>query len=279
MRSADNSTYTQDSAAPNAIYYGYATNALGSPASPWVWDNANSLTIALKTPGAALAGVTQLQILNGANALIVGSAANGWEIMQFENAVQNMDGTWTVSGLLRGRRGTEWACGTHAIGDLVVVPISGIQRVQNPSSLLNQPYDYRGVSVGQDVTSGSIQQFTLVGNDLKPYAPCQVTGSRDMSGDLTIAWVRRTRIGGDAEATWLGGLSEVPLYEQEELYEVDIYNGSVIVRQITGLISPTTVYSAADQTADFGSVQSSIHMKIYQVSAVVNLGFPATVTL
>src|SRR5581483_6001461 len=103
--SADDSNFTEQGSSTLNTTYGYATTTLGAPPrSPWVWDETNTLTVSLVT--GSFAGDSKLNVLNGSNAIIVGS-----EIIQFRNAVQNMDGTYTLSGLLRGRRGTEGYCG------------------------------------------------------------------------------------------------------------------------------------------------------------------------
>jgi hypothetical protein len=110
---------------------------------------------------------------------------------------------------------------------------------------------------------------------LRPYAPMAVAGSRS-SGDLTIIWIRRTRIGGDD--SWQDGVTEVPLGEATEAYSIDILNGSTVVRTLSSS-SPSVVYSSADQTTDFGSPQSSISVNIYQLSATVGRGFAASATV
>ena len=86
-----------------------------------------------------------------------------------------------------------------------------------------------------------------------------VRGTR-ASGDLAITWVRRTRIGGDS---W--DAAEVPLAEDEERYEIDILDGPDVIRTLTAT-TPSATYTAADQTADFGAPQSSISLRIYQLS-------------
>ncbi|MDV7402428.1 hypothetical protein RZS08_63995, partial [Arthrospira platensis SPKY1] len=90
------------------------------------------------------------------------------------------------------------------------------------------------------------------GRDLMPLAPVHVTGSRNGSGDLTVTWQRRTRIGGD----WRDGTGSVPLGEASEAYEVDLLDGpgGPLIRTL-GSSGPSAVYSAAEQTADFGSTQ------------------------
>ena len=73
----------------SAINFGFTNNALGAPGnSLWAWDDVNVLEIQMQL--GALEGDTMLDVLNGANALIVGS-----EILQFTNAVENSPGVYT----------------------------------------------------------------------------------------------------------------------------------------------------------------------------------------
>jgi hypothetical protein len=55
-------------------------------------------------------------VLNGANLAVLGS-----EVIQFKSATLVATNTYALTGLLRGRRGTEWAIGTHAAGDRFVL--------------------------------------------------------------------------------------------------------------------------------------------------------------
>jgi hypothetical protein len=118
------------------------------------------------------------------------------------------------------------------------------------------------------------QNFTYSAVALKPYSPAQIAGTRDGSGNLTLNWVRRTRIGGD----WSSGV-DVPLSEESEKYEIDIMSGVTIKRTITGLTSPTASYTAAQQVTDFGSAQSSLTVNVYQLSAKVGRGFAGNATV
>ena len=100
-----------------------------------------------------------------------------------------------------------------------------------------------------------------------------VKGVRDASGNLTISWVRRSRV----DSEWRDGVG-IPLGEESEAYDVDILDGGNVVRTIE-VTSATASYSSADQTTDFGSAQSSIDVKVYQLSAVVGRGYPAEATV
>ena len=43
--------------------------------------------------------------------------------------------------------------------------------------------------------------------------------------------------------------------------------------------TPSVTYTAADQTADFGAPQSSVAVRVYQLSAVLGRGTPRAATL
>jgi hypothetical protein len=274
FRSADDANYgsaIDDSA--TTVEFGYAQNALGSPRSPWTWDKVNALTV--KMVVGTLTGTTDLNVLDGWNGFLVGSEANGWEAIQAQSVVLNTDGTYTLSRLLRGRRGTEVLCGSHAAGDVVISLPVGMLHETDPLALINKLRYYKAVTSGQDISSVASQQFTNTGNDLRPYAVTSVAGARDGSNNLTISWIRRTRIGGE----WLDGIGTVPLSEDSEDYAIDILNGSIVVRTLSGLSSPTASYTAAQQTTDFGSTQSAVTMKLYQVSGEIGRGFAKSATV
>jgi len=131
---------------------------------------------------------------------------------------------------------------------------------------------YRWGPQALDIADPAWQQTTFAAKAVgrMPWSPVQIAGARNGGGDLTITWVRRTRFGG----VWADGV-DVPLNEESERYEVDVMNGANVVRTIA-LSTPTTSYSAAQQVADFGSAQSTISVRIYQLSASVGRGWPGS---
>ena len=116
-----------------------------------------------------------------------------------------------------------------------------------------------------------------------PYAPSDIRRDIDGgSGDITLTWARRTRLGGNLQ----DGTGSVPLNETEERYEVYIldapFNGDLstpvlpdnIVRSYEVTV-PTATYSASDQTADsFDRNVDTLHVVVYQLSGAVGRGFP-----
>jgi hypothetical protein len=56
----------------------------------------------------------------------------------------------------------------------------------------------------------------------------EVLPAKIPAGGLASTWIRRTRLGGE----WQGATGTVPLAETTEAYEVDILNGSEVVRTL-----------------------------------------------
>ena len=231
------------------------------------WDNVSEVDVILLY--GQLQSTTDLAVLNGANVCVVGN-----EVMQFVNATLVGDSQYKLTRLLRGRLGTEWAIGSHTAGETFVLLDNTMQQTPMAASSFGISKGYKPVSIGNTLANTANQDFTYTGIALKPYSPAQITGARDGSGNLTINWLRRTRIGGD----WRDGV-DVPLSEESERYEIDIMSGTTVKRTITGLTTPTASYTAAQQATDFGSAQSSVTINVYQLSAKVGRGFPGNAAI
>jgi hypothetical protein len=216
-----------------------------------------------------LESTTDLAVLNGANACYLGG-----EIIQFVNAVLQSDGSYTLSRLLRGRRGTEGFAKTHTTGETFILLTAGTTKRHNTNTAsIGATRYYKAVTLGNPVTGAATQQLVSTGADLKPYAPAQFGGTRGGDGSFSISWVRRTRVGG----AWLDGTGTVPLSEDSESYDLEILNaaGTAVVRTVSGLNTPSYFYSATNVQADFGSLPQTIRARVYQNSATVGRGFPA----
>jgi hypothetical protein len=192
----------------------------------------------------------------------------GEEIIQFQTATLLDTNKYRLSNLLRGRLGTDWAVASHVAGEKFVLLTNAVARELMASSGWGIGKKFKPVTIGSTLGATTAQDFTYSAKSLKPYAPVHIVGSRNTAGDLTINWKRRTRIGGD----WRDGV-DVPLSEESERYELEIMSGATLKRTITGLTSPTTIYTAAQQVTDFGSAQSSVSVRVYQLSAAVGRGY------
>jgi Putative phage tail protein len=269
-------TYAQVRAFGSATTRGVATSALGDFHSGNIFDELNILTVALWAD-ATLASSTTLAVLAGANAVAL-AAGDYWEILQFRTATLNADGTYSLTGLLRGRRGSEYAMSTHAAGDaFVLLDASTMANIAHASAEIGLSRLYKPVSIGDTLQTTAPQAFTSNAVRLEPLAPVHVGGGRNASLDVAINWIRRTRIGGE----WRDGV-DVPLGEDSELYDVEIYTTSgyvTVARTFADQTSANISYTAAQQTSDFGSTQATVYCKVYQKSTLAGRGFAATASI
>jgi hypothetical protein len=231
-------------------------------------DEGNTLHV---STDAELESIAEASLLAGLNAAAIG-ADGRWEVIQFRDVSVDTSGVYTLTGLLRGRRGTEWAIGLSQIGDQFVLLDGAVERVSLNLAGVGAVRAHKAVLVGGTPEDVTPENFTGNAVALKPFSPTGVSGVRD-TGDLTITWQRRGRIGQE-----LPSGTDIPLSETSEAYEIDVMDGPSVARTLTAA-SGTVTYSSSQQTIDFGSPQSSIVVRIYQLSSSVGRGYPAEITL
>ncbi|MGN7611892.1 phage tail protein [Magnetococcales bacterium HHB-1] len=264
FRSTDGGNdYVGISNATTAATIGTASTALPSISDPNIWDRKNSVTVVLEH--GELESVTEEAVLNGANTALIGN-----EIIQFVNALFVAEDTYELSVLLRGRRGSEWAMESHVEGErfVLLAEHSGVSSYRTESADFGKERLYKAATTYTDLEDANALSFVNSGVRLKPLSPVHIRGHRDPEGNLSIQWIRRTRVGGE----WQDGVN-VRLGEESERYEMDILNGSTVVRTLH-MEMPEAVYSSVDQVADFGVIQPEVTIEVYQLSAVVGRGFP-----
>jgi hypothetical protein len=161
--------------ATKSIPQGVATAALPATSFPFQTDNDTVLTITPLNfdPTLITSAADDADFLAGANAMLIG-AEGTWELVFFGNA-SVVNGRVLVSRLLRGRRGTELNCGSHAASDRInFVRLQGITQGLVPLSTGFADIDsILHVRARADGFTGNLNEtpITLQGNSLKPWAP------------------------------------------------------------------------------------------------------------
>ena len=263
-RSANGADYGTLLTLSSSAAAGVAETAL--PAGPTAFfDRGNAVDVAL-TDGALLSA-PEADVLNGVNGALLGD-----EIIQWTTATLIGPRRYRLSGLLRGRLGTEHAIHRHAAGERFIVlrPVgTSLERVRDPVDLLNAARWYKAVTAGALITDVDAVTFANGAQGLKPYAPCHLSGQRGIDGALHLSWIRRVRYGG----LWHDG-GDVPYAETEERYDIEVIDADGAVVRSATLTTSTWTYSAADQIADFGLTPVTITVRVFQISAVVGRGTP-----
>ena len=225
-------------------------------------------SLRVKLYGGALTSVPEMAVLGGANVAAMQNSEGAWEVMQFANAELVGERTYRLSRLLRGVAGSEWAIApTLPAGAPFVLLDARVVAVASGATALERALQLRVVAASRDIGDPSALALSATPQTtaLRPLAPVHVKARRDGSG-VTLTWIRRTRVDGDS---WVG---EVPLGEDIEQYEVDILSGATVVRTLTAN-TPAVLYASADELADFGAAQTSLSVRVVQMSATVGRGF------
>jgi hypothetical protein len=247
----------------DAAVIGAAASVLATWAGGNVTDEANSIDVL---------------VING-EVPASGACYLGGELIEYGAAALIDVRKYRLSSLRRARNGTEQYLGTHKVGELfVVLDVDTIVRISVDSTELGAERLYKAVSFGQDINAVAPVAFTLAGVGLECYAPVNLRAGRSAAAawDVLLDWDRRTRVGG----AWRNN-TDASLGETTQAYEVEIYDATftTLKRTLTGLTSSSATYTSAQQVADFGSNQSTVYVRVYQLSAIMGRGFVAQASL
>jgi len=251
--SDDNYVLNEILAASSVI--GVTENPLDT-APAGLWDRGGDLQVRLIS--GALQSRAPLDVLNGANLAAIGDGASGtWELFQFAEAQLIAPGTYWLRTRLRGQLGTNalappvWPAGSW------FVALNGLpSQIDLAPSLRRVARHYRIGPAQRPYSDPSYQHRieAFDGNGLRPYAPCHLRATRMASGDIQIAWIRRTRIDGDS---W--DLTDVPLGEDQERYVLRVKDGTTVQREIT-VSSPGWTYEPAQPAEDGAGLSTTIEV-------------------
>jgi hypothetical protein len=234
------------------------------------YDKSNVMRVTLGF--GELASVTEEALLNGANFAAVENGDGEWELLQFQAATLVAPSTYDLSVLLRGVNGTEGAMRDPVTAGARFILVNSAVTATNlrPDEVgLTLNYKYGPASEDLDEPSYGGAAHAFRGLGLRPLSPVHLQGKRNpATGDWSFVWIRRTRTGGDS---WSG--LEVPLAEERELYRLEILDapGGDVLRSLER-DTPSFLYTAAMQIADFGATQWNVAIRVAQVSPVYGPG-------
>ncbi len=197
------------------------------------------------------------------------------------------DGAWTLTGILRGERGTEdrSLLGAEA-GARVVLVNAALAPIVYPAALRGAPGEWRAgpESDGPEAASFAAETATLTGRGLLPLAPVHLKAEQ-VAGAMRLAFIRRTRIGEDDFER------EAPLGEAIERWRLRIFDGAAEKRVLDfgppypadPYGRPNILYTDEMILADFGpggiAGAADPSFEIRQLSDLAGEGLPARAPL
>ncbi|MBO6719159.1 MAG: glycoside hydrolase/phage tail family protein [Rhizobiaceae bacterium] len=235
------------------------------------FDNISALEVSLFS--GELASVSELSLLNGANAAAVQAQNGQWEILQFANAEEIAPSVWRLTRLLRGQQGTSAAmtAGAAEQASFVLLNDAVVPAGLGPAEiglLLNWKVgplgsEFAGPAFASATQAGGVRAMT-------PLSPVHLSMEQGAAGDCLFSWIRRSRMGAG-----VGLAGAVPLGEDNEAYQVSVSEPGESAVRSENVSAPSWIYTAADMAADFGSPPDTIALTVRQISAAIGAGDPA----
>lgn len=281
----EDTTWTTDGFTQLDGIWGYVKNKVPAPANGWnIEDTETELVL---VPGFDFnergvvytwESVTDEEWPSTKNMIIIDD-----EIILFKNAVENSDGTVTISHLIRGYRGSIDAAYKHGTSSTWMVYNSGsVHAATEDLEYLLKTQTFvinTGNALSPFVVS---RRFTLDGGTERPLPVGDVRRTNQANGDVLIQWSRSTRLGGSLK----DGTGTVSLNEESEEYYVFLlpseYDAKIwnpdkaslyLWKSVKLTSSQVTIPKSALETAGLSN-KRDLHVVIHQMSAKVGWGFP-----
>ncbi len=158
------------------------------PAAPQIEDRRNHVIVDLAHSAMLLDRADTAALDAGANLAMLGD-----ELIQFGQADRIEGRRWRLSGLWRGRRGTERAIGSQRAGDrFVLLDAERIATLDLPPTAIGT--DVRLLAEGAaDMGDPAQASATVSGISLLPLPPVHLAARMLESGGARMTWVRRSR--------------------------------------------------------------------------------------
>ena len=177
-------------------------------------DEARALVVALARDDMTLGDADAAAMDRGANLALVGD-----ELLQWRDAEPLGGGRWRLTGLWRGRRGTEPA-GAAAGARFAVLTADAVRAIDLPVSAIGGTVRVMAAGVG-DGDAPAVASALVTGASVLPPAPVALRWRADADGGATVGWTRRSRAGW----RWLDRV-DAPLGEESEAYRVAVVAGA-----------------------------------------------------
>jgi hypothetical protein len=207
-------------------------------------------------------------LLHDADAAALAAGANlamvGEELLQFAHAVPLGARQWRLSGLWRGRRGTEGAIGGQSAGNRFVL-LEAETLVTQDLSIQTVGSSARVLAQGVGDEDAAEAEAAVTGISIVPPAPVHLRIDTLPDGSAEVRWIRRSRLGWD----WIDGV-DAPLGEESERYQVTIERAGD-PPQVVETTEPRFALTAEERIAATGVVVRQIGSHGLSPSATLEL--------
>ncbi len=240
--------------------------AVASVPQAGLFDRDGHIDVLLLRPDMTLSNLNEADLLAGGNMAVAGG-----ELFQFARADPMGSSIWRLTGLLRGRLGTDDAMDNLAPGAGFAL-ITADAALPLPSHValapLTQTAQAEIAAVGDPAPL--VLPIPHPPRSEQPLQPAHLTATWQDDGGVALRWVRRSRLG----FGWVDG-TDAPLETASELYRIAVQCGAASHGYESA--APFLLVGAAD-TALWAATSAAATIAITQVDAAMQ-SRPATLSL
>ncbi|MEO1968849.1 MAG: phage tail protein [Sphingomonadaceae bacterium] len=224
-----------------------------SPSPALIFEPVASLLVDLDADAMGFASASPDALTRGANRLLVGE-----EIVQFAHAEPVAAGQWRLTGLIRGRGGTELEAQTGCPAGSRVVLLDDALIVVDGAQF--DPATARIAAIGAGDDDPVFTYIERAGRSRRPLTPVHPRAALAPGGAMDLGWTRRAR----GSWNWLEGV-DIPLIEESELYEVGV--GDEMAPLATWFCSNSEFRISADQRASLAAQDADAGIWVRQIGS------------
>jgi hypothetical protein len=214
----DGASYEPIGLLPAPVAMGRAVSVLPAARAAG-WDRLGTVEVELIADTMWLESRIETAVLAGANLALLGD-----EIIQFAVAQALGNRRFRLSGLLRGRRGTDLAVGTHVANERFVLLDQGAM-LALPLPLERQGQTVLLRATGAGDAAALPVAANLGGAAIRPLLPVHLSWRRQ-AGQLHLAWIAQSRAG----FGW-PDLADVPIGESRLAFRAVLRDAAGIVAE------------------------------------------------
>lgn len=266
--STDGVNYSQFGSASQEATWGKVATATAAPpsTSPYLWDNTTTIQVELKT--GTLSSASELEVYNGSNWALVGD-----ELIGFKTATLVSGTTYNLTGLLRGRRGTNVYMDQHDNDEAFILL---------DDALIEFPYDintkettryFKFVTIGSDISKATAYDAQPSTVSIRPWKVADLTAVQSGT-DWNISWIGTNQF--DGEMVDSGPVPNPHKFGGFVIQILDQLGSPQTVKRTITQQTTSYTYTEAQQIADFGSAQSSVVVRVAQIDQRVGPGYDNT---
>lgn len=189
----EGSTWNDVTAFSPGTVMGYLKNDLPSH-NPHYMDTTNTLRVLVIGPSAEFDSLSRSQLLQERNAIAILAADGTAEIVQFQDAVDEGDGIWALTNLIRGGLATPPA---HHYADSRFALLDGARFLELGAAAIGQVLRYRAPAFETTPDEADVETLTWQpAHSQREFAPAYLAASR-VGAVVSAFWIPRHRFGSD----------------------------------------------------------------------------------